>query len=519
MKFTKRAIVLLSIITLLTYSTETFAFYYDKDKSTEEVKDVESKVDFSNLSVEDAVLVGLRNSIDLKKVKNQIELSKVSEDRAEYLSGEIEDGSDLLERGKQTINKKEKQLNSAEKQLENAKNSLNSGIVFQDIQLPNGGEIKAGTNLNDLQLPDSMKHQIVSKLESGLDQKEEQLKNSKELLNSKKEQLDGGQLSLINSLQAAGSTLSNKLNFDSLGSFGAESTSEIMTVMANISYEVTLASYDMYKNQIAMLIKKKYFDVLKAQNILDIKKKAQDRGAKQYEFAKAGYEEGMKAKDDMLLAKTYYKKTQIEYTKAKGDLKQALIELKKVMNISLDKEVNIVDVSYDINEAPDIDKGLKMGLENRLEIKKAIGEMVVYNLNFQLAEKKYTPKTFQYKEAKLLKEKNILNYDKIQVDVESSIRESFDRLNTVREMLKNTEGMLNAVKENLEIAEYKYKEGFGVETQMLKKLDLESSAGTIVEVLAAEEKLAEVEESIVEIIHGYNLAKEKYYNDIAKYTY
>jgi hypothetical protein len=38
-------------------------------------------------------------------------------------------------------------------------------------------------------------------------------------------------------------------------------------------------------------------------------------------------------------------------------------------------------------------------------------------------------------------------------------------------------------------------------------------------VLAAEENLAAIEEKVVQIIYGYNLAKMKYFNDIGYFIY
>jgi outer membrane protein TolC len=268
-----------------------------------------------------------------------------------------------------------------------------------------------------------------------------------------------------------------------------------------------------------MLIQKNYYDVLKAQKILEVKKKAMERAKKQYEFAKDSYEVGMKAKDDMLLTDVYYKGTQIEYKKAEADLENALIELKKNLNIPLDKEIVLTDVLVDDREIPNLEEGLKSGLKNRLEIKKALGEVGVYDLNLEVVNRKYTPNTFQYKEAALLKKKARLNYDKVFQNVEASIRQSYQTLIAVGDMMEKAKDMVEKAKENVEIAEYKYKEGFGVETSLLKKLDIEAAAGTIIEVLAAEENLSNVEEKVVEIIYNYNLAKIKYYNDAGKFIY
>jgi hypothetical protein len=451
----------------------------------------DEKKDELNLTIEEAVKLGIKNSIDLRQIKNEIDLSALKQERSEYLGKKLKDGEERIEEG--------------EEEISEAQQALNNGIAPVDITLPDGTTVLKGTSIDSLPISDEMKQQIKSGIEQKLDEN--------------KQQLESGKYSLTNSLQEAGSTLSNKLNFDSLDALNVESTSDLITTMANVSYEVTRASYDIYKNKIAMLIQKNYYDVLKAQKILEVKKKAMDRGKKQYEFAKAGYETGMKAKDDMLLAEVYYKGTQIEYEKARGELQKTLVEFKKSLNIPLDTKVVLTDVLVNEREIPDLEKGVDSGLKNRLEIKKALGEVGVYDLNFELTKRKYPDNTFQYREAKLLKEKARINYEKTYSEVKSSIRKSYETLKMAGEMLEIAKDMTKGAKESVEIAEYKYKEGFGAPNSFLKKLDLESAAGTIVEVLAAEENLAEVEEKVIEIIYGYNLAKMKYYNDIGKFIY
>lgn len=461
------------------------------EKSAEETKEISKEANKNmSLTIEEAVQLGLKNSIDLKMVKNEIDLSGLKQDRTDRLSRKLEDGDE--------------KIHEASDKLSDAQKLLDAGIspVDKVIPLPDGSTmtIKAGKPI-----PDSIKDAVVPAIQNQLD--------------NKRAALEGGELSLDSSLEEAGTSLSEKLKFDSLESLSVNSTSNLMTAMADTSYEVTKASYDIYKNKIAMLIQKNYYDVLKAQKIVEVKKKAMERAKKQYQFAKDGYDVGMKAKDDMLLADVYYKGTQIEYRKAEGDLKNAFIELKKNLNIPLDKEIELTDVLVDERELPDLEEGLKSGLKNRLEIKKALGEVAIYDLNFEVTQRKYTSNTFQYKEAELLKEKKRLNYDKVFQNVESSIKQSYETLVTVGDMLEKAKDMVEKAKESVEIAEYKYKEGFGTESSLLKKLDLESAAGTIVEVLAAEENLSNVEEKVVEIMYSYNMAKVKYYNDAGKFEY
>ncbi|WP_026893534.1 TolC family protein [Clostridiisalibacter paucivorans] len=482
--------VLAIVVASMMIFTSTVSIAVDNDsESSEEIKDEEEKV--LELDIQEAVKIGLENSISLEKVRNEIDLSEVKKRRAKSASKKLEDGDEKISDGRKILNKVE-QLESLpdEYQLDDKTASEVEKLIGRD--LPSG--ITAG--------------QMKGILEAGN-------MTSKDIEDS----LEAGKRSIIEGLQTAGTTISGNLNFDSLDQLPVNATSNVLTTMSNVAFEVTKASYDIYKNQIAMLIQKSYYDVLKAKQMLEVKERAMERGKKQYEFVNASYEEGMKAKDDMLMSQIYYQGTEIEYNKALGEYENALTEFKKNINIPLDKEVVLTQVMEDEGEIPDIDYGIENGLKERLEIRKSFGEVIVYETNFENVEKKYPSNTFQNKEARLLKEKARINYKDTVLNVKNSIYQSYETLKSTGEMLKTAKGMVEQARENLEIAQYKYKEGFGVETSLLKKLDLESSAGTIIEVLAAEEKVAEVEEKVVQIKYGYNLAKMKYYNDIGDLIY
>lgn len=441
------------------------------------------------LTIEDAVLTGIENSIQLDQIEKQIQLSDVSNQRARYSAKKLRRGRDDIREGA--------------KQLSEAQKLLDSGIVPQDVTLPDGSTIPAGTNIGSL--PGDVQGAIKEGVQKSLDQA--------------KSQLDSGDYRIINALQEAGTTISSALDFASLDALTVDSTADVMETMTKIALEVTQASFDIYKNSIALLIQKNYYDVLQAKQMLEVKKKAMDRGKTQYEFAKASYEEGLKPKDDMLVASTYYRSTKIQYEQAKGDLENAIVELKKSINIGFDKDIELTDVLLEEIEKFDLEQGLINGMKERLEIKKALGEVAVYALNFDETKRKYTPNTFQYKEAEILRDKSVVDFNQAKLEVENSIRQSYNTVNTVAAMLEGTREMIKEAEGNLEIAILKYKEGFGVETSLLKNLNLEDSAGTIVEVLAAEEKLAEIEENVVKITYAYNLARMQYLNNTGNFIY
>lgn len=443
------------------------------------------------LTLQDAVRIGLENSVALKQVQNQVDLSDLALDRAKYQSKKLKEADEELDTGKE-------QLNAIE-------SAINQGVLPPGITLPDGTVVTEPTPVSELPLDDETKEKIISSIKAEIE--------------SGKAAIESGESAIDAALQEAGAEFSDKLDFQSLKSLDIDSTRDMMTTMAEVSKEVTAASYGIYKNQIALLIQKDYYDVLKAQRMLDVKRKALDRAQKQYELAKAGYEEGMKAKDDMLLAELYYQKTRIEYEQAVGELNNSMTALKADMNVSQDTPVQLTDVLVENVEGQDLAEGLKSGLTKRLEIKKTFGQVIVYNLNFDVAAKTYPPNTFQYKEAALLKQKAQLEYDNTRTAVESSIRQSYENMVRAGEMLKQSAEMVAKAAEVVEIANYKYNEGYGQDNSLLKQLNLEDSAGTIVEVLAAEENLAGVEEKVVEITYGYNLARMKYLNDICRFTY
>ncbi|HHW01828.1 MAG TPA: TolC family protein [Thermoanaerobacterales bacterium] len=461
------------------------------------------------LTIEDAVKKGLENSIALKQVQNQMDLSDLALDRAKYQSKKLKDAEKQLSKGKS-------ELQEAQSSVENLEGLIEGNAASQDVTLPNGLVIKAGQTLDDVKKIYNLDENTINTLKT---QFQAQIDMIKPQIKAGLDSLSYGESKLDSALMEAGTEFSDKLNFESLKSLDIKSTEDLMTTIAEISNEVTVASYNIYKNQIALLIQKSYYDVLKNKKMLEVKQRAVDRAKKQYDIAAESYATGMKAKDDMLLAELYYKKTQIEYQQALADLNNAVTEFKKNINVPQNTQIELTDVLAEEVKDEDLEQGLQSGLANRLEMKRAFGQLVVNSLSFDSIKKTYPEITFQYKEAALLKEKARLEYENTKVAVESSIRQSYETMKRTGEMLKLTQQMVDEAKEVVDIASYKYSEGFGEDNSLLKKLDLESASGTIVEVLAAQENLADVEEKVIEIMYGYNLARMNYYNSIGKFVY
>ena len=455
--------------------------------------EVVKEIDFKALTVEEAIETGIKNSIDLRLVKNNIALAKVRDKRASDIGESLIDGDDLIKSNKNYLSESQSAVDAGKAQLEQQQAQYDA--------------IKGG-------LTEEQQAAMEAQLAAGA----AEIEANQTAIDAGYQKLDGANTTLINALQDTGEFISGAIDFSSLNSYGVDGSANLAATMAEISYEVTNASYEIYKNAISLGIEKNYYDALKAEKIVGVKAKAEERGKVQYQFSKDGYDEGLNAKDEVLVANLFYEGTQIEHKIAETEYKNALITLKKSLNIPLDTEIGLIDIVINEKEVPNLEEGIKSGIENRLEAKSAIGELAINQLNFELASKKYTSNTYPYQEAKLLEEQAQIKYENVELGIKSSIRESYQTLISVGEMIDMSKQMVKEAEENLEIAEFKYKEGYGTETTLLRSLDIEGSAGTLVDVLAAEETYTDVEEQIIELTHNYNLAKMKYYNDIAKFN-
>ncbi|MBZ4688284.1 MAG: outer rane efflux protein [Clostridiales bacterium] len=429
------------------------------------------------LDLEKSIRLAMENNLQLQSVLQEIKLREFYKERTDYYNDKFEDA--------------EESLNDARKNLRD----VNSAINQIDYALNNDPTLTQEER-SQLEQQKAYYEDLKQKLEAGI---------------------ESGETALDLSLGEASDIAAEKIGLETERILGVDSTTDLNETMARVALEVTETGYEMGKQQVALLVEKNYYDVIKAKNMLKAKKRALERARGQYEIVKAAYEAGMKAKDDMLLAQSQVELMSADFEKAKSELENARVKFKEALNIPFDTKIELQDVEYEDIDSFDLEEGINKGLQNRLEIKKALGQLKVDQLNLELTAKKYTPNTFMYREAKLKADKSQINLEIQRQKVESDIRQSYNTLLATARMREHINNSLKNAQENLEIARYRYNTGFGVPSINLKSIQAEELTGTIMEVLAAQEKLAEIEEKIVEIEAGYNLARAKYLTAIGEY--
>ena len=487
-----------------------------------------------NYDIQSAVRMGLSNSILLKQLNNKVILNDLKVDAYDKIGDDLIDGETDLSSGVTKIKSSITSIDTYQDAINQAKIDILNGKLpagsADVVIVANALIIKAGDDISQ-KIKDfntatgagldvtEITAQITKAAKVKISENQKLLDKNKTTYEEGLMTLDDGKIDYKIAKASIASTLADKLDISELNGLSDASQAELLGKMTRAAAKITLASKGIYKNQIALSIENDYYNVLKAKKLMEVKKATMQRGESQYQFAKDGYEAGMKAKDDMLLANIYYTGTTLEYIKAESDYENSFIELKKNMNISMDKDIELEDVTSDTENEIQLNDGLKQGLTNRLEIIKADQQKEIYKLDLQLVQDEYLEESDQYTESAYLSDNAVLELEKVKEEVESSIRQSYNTMATMKSLLDTAADMVSQAKECRDIAQEKYNEGFVADSSLLKKLNIESAAGTVLEVLSAEENLAQVEEKYIELLYGYNLSKAKYLNDIAYLTY
>lgn len=310
-------------------------------------------------------------------------------------------------------------------------------------------------------------------------------------------------------LDQAKALLEEKSQYE-IDTLGEAETAELIQVKASVAYQVTAIGELLAEQKIGLLVRKDYYEVVKDKRLVNLKKTALQRAQSQFTLAKSGYDQGMRAKDDYLLAQAQVDLMRADLESAQNNLANAETELKKVLDLPGSAVIQVVDDFTTTALQADLTDGLKSGLPKRLEVRQAEEELRVAQVDFELTNRYYTSTTFNYREAYLTVEKAKINLSKQKAAAEADIRQAYSSFAATQAMLGYIQNTTKSAQDSLNIAALRYREGYGLPSQVMKNLNAEDASGTILEVIAAEEKLSEIEEKVTEIIFNYNLARANY---------
>ncbi|HHW01782.1 MAG TPA: TolC family protein [Thermoanaerobacterales bacterium] len=267
---------------------------------------------------------------------------------------------------------------------------------------------------------------------------------------------------------------------------------------AEFGIEMAQASVDATLRNIRFGVEAAYYGALAAEDNLKISQDALKRQEEMLKIAEVKFKTGMIAKRDLMDAQVQVAQAQAAVSVAEQRRQKAYINLKKLLSIDLEKQIELTDAfEYKpVETLPDIEKLLKDALENRMDIIQAQGKLDIAQLDFDLTSRVYPSNTFKYKEKEYALQDAKINLENKKKDMEAEVRGILLDLQEAGANIPVLDKSVELARESLRLAKLSYEVG------MVRSVDVSQ----------AEEMLKQVELQRNQAIYNYNLAKIKLEN-------
>lgn len=238
-------------------------------------------------------------------------------------------------------------------------------------------------------------------------------------------------------------------------------------------------------------VERAYNSVLLAEDNLRIAKVQLDRANTLLKNAKVSYEQGVVAKDSLLMAEAGVANAKSNLFEAQKKLDLAKMNLNKIMGRELTAPLVLTTrFEYNPKELGDVEGKVDSALKLRPEVIRVREMKEVANLNAKLALKYYASNTYVYKKAKVDANKADLAVKEAEDGITLAVRAAYLSAADSIESLKASEKVRKMAEETYRIADLKQK----------------NQVATTADVLEAMEKLNKAELLYTSSVYNYNVA-------------
>ncbi|MGF7184606.1 outer membrane protein TolC [Desulfitispora alkaliphila] len=260
--------------------------------------------------------------------------------------------------------------------------------------------------------------------------------------------------------------------------------------MAESGLKIAEHSYKIQEQGLKLEVERAYYDYLAAEEQLKNEKQHLERAEKQLRHAKASFEAGMVAKNDVLGAETQVAQARAGLMTAEDEVEKARMEFAKTLGMSLDSQFELVDRFQFERWETDIQAAVEAAKEKSTEVLMARENLKNKKLEFDVATSYWTPNVFTYREAEYSYKEAKIELEDLLADVEVNIRSSYMGINTLAEQYQ----VLTKAKEHT------------AESLRLAQLRYEAGMATSADVLSAQIELNEMEKQVTDVLYNYNTA-------------
>ncbi|MDA5108121.1 TolC family protein [Brevibacillus thermoruber] len=265
----------------------------------------------------------------------------------------------------------------------------------------------------------------------------------------------------------------------------------VSSAQAKMTEKLNKLAVQTTENQIKLGAQQLYYALLHAQADLELKKQSLERAQTQLKVAKAHFDVGTKAKTDILQAEMGVAGAQAALAAAENNVEIARMKLNEFLGVDLNKKWKLSNDNKQV-AAPSmtLQQAQEKALQQRIEITQKQEELNLAELNVKLIEEYSALSTYPGKIARN-------NVEKAKLAIEEQKR-------TISREVAEAYYSLNAAKLGIEFKK-KAKEA-AAESYRLTSLRYENGLATTLEVIQAEEALADQENQYEQAVRDYNLA-------------
>lgn len=341
------------------------------------------------------------------------------------------------------------------------------------------GAVPAGQAVKFLSLEDALKlaeenNAAIKKADIELEKSKIKLIQAKNAFKDINDAEDSPSGYMLSTFEAKGQVI--------IGQKAAEAGNQLAQKACDVAYE-----------QIKLLIKKKYYAVLEAQDTVKVKESALKRAQKQLDTASASFKAGVVAKNDVLQAEMGLAKARADLAAARNAYMLAVIDLNREIGLDVNTQLQLttkVD-KKDILGEVDLQQYIDEALKNRLDIARDQAALDVAKISYDTAVSYTAPNTYVSRLAKLDMDSAARNLEETSKGVAYEVTQAYLNVQAAAEGLEFMEKAAEHARENLRLAETRYQVG----------------VGTSMEVLNALVNSDEMETARVQALYRYNLAK------------
>jgi outer membrane protein TolC len=251
-------------------------------------------------------------------------------------------------------------------------------------------------------------------------------------------------------------------------------------------------AYDVAFEQVKLLVKSHYLDVLKKKELVNVKQMAVERAQKQLDNANVNFQVGTVAKTDVLTAEVGLAQAKAELTAANNNLRLAEITLCTDLGLDTGTNLNLTStIQYEAFTPVELNRVIEDSMPGHLEIAKCQAAKELADENYNITVAYSAAGTYSALLAKNSVDAAVIDLEDAKDKVIANITGSYLNVLSAEEMVNTYAASVEQAREAHRLTSLRYQVGMA----------------TSLDVLNTSVQLSNVEASRIEAIYNHYLAK------------